>query len=257
MKKYLIILLAVTTVLTSCSKEEFNIVDAFGGKWTRIYVNRLSGFSDELPEILEKNGLSHPEFILLTTNKIWEYPTETQIRTRDLRNSIPFPTEKTLFQKIIPVSELDNYINNTDRSTINGYVYSAADIKNLYTMQDIYWGLRLDYEGSPFTESSVSYAVIRFFINREDLRYLTIPFCEELGGSHPHDWPHGGAGFISSTLGFGGYPEYYLSNSIYPASGAEIYEVNKDGYEIIRARYKQGQGWQNINTGYPPTTKAL
>lgn len=257
MKKILLLLSLIAISFTSCQQEEHipTTEEILGGTYTKPYINKLSGFEDNLIDLLNASNLSHTDFILYSTNKAWEYPEATRTIIKNFRESIDFPTSKTLLQKVITTNDMDTYINNTYGGTIGGFVSVAADMKRVYTMHDVYWGLRLDYEKTQFKEDASAYAVIRF--KSEFIKDLQIPFCEELGGTYPHSWPNGGGGFTTSTLGKGGYPEYKFNSYMAPKEGAEIYEVSKNGYEILRAKYTAKNKWQMVDKGYSPEVKSV
>ena len=54
----------------------------------------------------------------------------------------------------------------------------------------------------------------------------------------------------------GGYPEYVLTDYVKPRVGAEIYEVNANGYEILRATFTSEEKWVLEDKGYAPAAKS-
>lgn len=257
MKNNFFLFVAALTALLAFSacKEDKELTewDVVGGKWNKTHINALVSFHDRLPGILSANQFSYSEYILMSTDSAWAYPEATRMQLKNLRESAPKPTAKTLFQKFISLSEMDRYINNVDGGCIDAYVVCAADVKSLYKMSDIYRGLRLDYDNSPFKPDAAGYAAIRFYTDKPER--IQIPYCQEMGGSHPHSWPDGGGGFSASTLGKGGYPIWYINEAIEPMDGAELYEMNANGYEILRAVFDRKKKWQIVDRGYSPLLK--
>ena len=82
----------------------------------------------------------------------------------NIRGSIPNPTSNTLMQKVIPQSDIANYTSG-NYTSCRGYVTTASDAKHLSTPEDVYYGMRLDYEGTKFAPKDQSYGAIRFKAN--------------------------------------------------------------------------------------------
>ncbi len=253
MKKHLICILALLACLCSCKKEELTTFDVVGGNLNKRVINNLRGFDDDLPTLLNECKISYSEFLLMTVDSCWNFPESTRTKVRQLREAVSKPDKYTMMTKILTMDEVADYLNNVDGGRISGPVFYAGDLKNVYTMHDIYWGLRLDYEDSPFNEKAAGYAVIRFYVSSPDC--ISIPYCKEMGGTLPHCWPYGGGGFTCSTLGNGGYPIWNIEYATEPVEGAEIYEVNRNGYEILRAVYSREKKWLAADKGYSPTSK--
>ena len=144
-------------------------------------------------------------------------------------------------------------MENVYGGTIGGFVTTAADVKCLSTMQEVYNGMRLDYKDSPFYVDGAGYGVVRYYSSSTDK--LSIPYAAVLGGSPgvSREWPWGGAGFITSTLGAGGYPEYFTEGYNTPDEGAEIYEVTPEGREMLRSVFRDGK-WTTYENPDIPTS---
>ena len=233
--------IAVLSVGAGACTDEEKDIPAEEGQYTQSYVSKLDGFPEEKASIWNTYGVSEQEFIRLSTDSAWALPKTDQQKLMNIRNDVSRPNEQTLLQKVIPLEDLTVYMDNVYGGTIGGFVCEAADVKSLKTMHDIYWGLRLDYAGTKFKENGAGYAVIRFY--SESTASLNIPYVAELGGTQNHSWPNGGGGFITSTLGEGGYPEWTFNGYYAPKEGAELYEVTPLGKEILRSVYTAGR-WQ-------------
>jgi len=231
---YWIFLSLSITLLTTCSKE--NVMTWPVGKLSQKNIQNITGFPDQIDSLLRVSGLNREEFIQMSTDSAWGLNDADKTTLKNFRNRLPYPDNTTVLQKIIPLQDVAVYMNNTYKGTIGGFFSVASDIKTLKTMHEIYYGLRLDYNGSKFLSNGAGYAVIRFTSSFTD--QTSIPYCVEMGGNKPHLWPGTGGGFTSSTLGEGGYPEYCFANYFPPDQGAELYEVTPKGNEILRATFQ-------------------
>ena len=253
MKKFLWSAMAVclwtVTILSSCSDNSDDVA-VYNGTYNASFVNILVGFGEEKDTLFISCHTSEKEFIRLSTDSAWALDAADQQVLRAIRDGVSRPDGKTLLQKIIPLSDITTYMDNVYGGTIGGFVCEAADVKSLHTMYDVFYGLRLDYEGTKFRADGAGYAVIRFYSNVTDR--LSIPYSPELGGTQQHAWPNGGGGFTTSTLGKGGYPEWTFDGYYAPEENAELYEVTPEGSEILRSVYSGGK-W----TTYEPGTTSF
>lgn len=245
MRKALILILFIVAI--GCTKSASDSDDVFDGKLNKNAVRGIRGFVENRDAILQKIGVEIVDFVSLSTDSAWSLSATNQQTLKTVRLNIESPTASTMFQKVIPLEDVATYMNNTYGGTVGGFVTVAADSKNLTSMSEVYWGLRLDYEGTKFRENGAGYAVLRFY--SEAVSKLTIPFCEEMGGVQVHAWPNTGGGFTSSSLGEGGIAEYTFVGYSAPKDGAELYEVTPSGREILRSTYVSGKGWTTNEIG--------
>lgn len=254
-KTYLFFIIACAVLCTapsSCTNDDNESNPTISeGSLTSAFVKTLDGFGEEKTALLEANGVTNQEFIRLSTDSAWALPHAEQKKLKSVRDGVSRPDGKTLLQKIIPLEDISTYMNNVYGGTIGGFVCEAADVKSLHTMEQVFHGLRLDYSGTKFKADGAGYAVIRFYSSATENMY--IPYSPELGGSQPHEWPNGGGGFTTSTLGEGGYPEWTFSGYYAPEENAELYEVTPEGREILRSIYHDGR-WQTYESPYLPST---
>lgn len=254
--KTLIVCTGLLAGLGACSDNDSLQSEEFmpEGSYRREAILSLQGFGEEKDELLKRCNVSNDRFIFLSTAKAWELDEKGQIELKEVRDGVSKPDANTLLQKVIPIEDLSTYMNNKYGGTIGGFVSEAADVKNLSTMYDVYWGMRLDYNGTYFKEDGAGYAVIRFYSPKVDNMF--IPYVEELGGTQEHAWPNGGGGFTTSTLGDGGYPEWCFNGYFAPMEGAELYEVTPQGREMLRSVYKEGR-WQTYESDYYPQSRMV
>lgn len=234
-------------VLFSCSKNDD--INWPQGMLNHNTIQNLRGFPDWRDSLLNANQTTTSDFLRLSTDSAWSLSASDKSRLLQIRDALPHPSAQIILQKVVALQDAATYMNNVYGGTVGGFVSVAADVKQLTTMNDIYYGLRLDYPGTKFMPNGAGYAVIRFTSHFTE--QLQIPFCKEMGGSLEHAWPSTGGGFTASTLGDGGYPEYQFQSFYLPDQGAELYEVTPNGYEILRATFQAGQ-W----TTTEPETKA-
>lgn len=233
--------------MMSCQNDDSDLTVISEGAYTHEIVKNMQGFGEEKQTLLNQMNLSEDEFIELSTDSAWALLPDKQKALVNVRNGVSKPDAQTLLQKIIPLEDLSTYMNNIYGGTIGGFVAEAADVKSLHTMYDVYWGLRLDYDGTKFKENGAGYAVIRFYSDAAPL--MKIPYSPELGGTQEHAWPNGGGGFTTSKLGYGGYPEWVMNGYSAPKEGAELYEITPLGREILRSVFKEGK-WQTFESDY-------
>lgn len=247
-KKQIVLSFLLVGGMISCHNDD-GLVAVPEGNYTYGIVKNMSGFGEEKAVLFQQMNLSEEEFIELSTDSAWALLPEEQKSLVNVRNGVSKPDAHTLLQKIIPLEDLSTYMNNIYGGTIGGFVAEAADVKSLHTMYDVYWGLRLDYEGTKFKEDGAGYAVIRFYSDAASL--MKIPYSPELGGTQEHAWPNGGGGFTTSKLGYGGYPEWVMNGYVAPKEGAELYEITPLGREILRSVFREGR-WQTFESDYYP-----
>lgn len=256
MKKIIPLLLIILTLWSCKDDSSTYIVNPQRGKLNRYAIENLVGFGEQRDALLAEQDIFLRDFIVWSTDSAWSLEPAERTKLKNLRDAVTKPVGTTLLQKVISLEEISTYMNNIYGGTIGGFVSAAADMKKLGTMSDIYWGLRLDYDGTQFRPDGAGYAVIRFRSNSVDK--LTIPYCTELGGTEPHNWPNGGGGFTTSKLSEGGYPEYKTIGYNAPEPGAELFEVTPQGREILRSVYKtdkwttyEDPGLENAQTKTP------
>ncbi|MBT1002556.1 hypothetical protein KIH31_08055 [Paenarthrobacter sp. DKR-5] len=196
----------------------------------------------------------------------------------EVRRSIPAPDAGTIMQKIThhrgALSMFD--LNNKYRRSAGGYVSKADHTSALTTPAEVHDGLRLDYENHvpvdqrsfrPDNENPV-YA-IRF--RTDDVNTFRVAdqrLLDELarrgvdvkapGGSdfapgHPGlDYtPNMGHGFTGSTVDHAPLvPEYKVDGGAFFQHGAEMWEINKSGREVLVGIFDRNFGkageWRRV-----------
>jgi len=187
-----------------------------------------------VPNLLKKEGLTMDDFhYMMQKHANALTPNEIKKLTR-IRKAIPKPDENTLMQKVITEDMANKYLDGT-YNTIGGSVARAVDTKHLKTIEDYYYGLRLDYEKTLFSAGDKYYYAIRF--KTKELDNLVIPTDHQFTS----DYPFTRNGFTSGNNGRLGIPEYVFDKHTYvsPQIGAEIWRIKPDGTEELIGVFKK------------------
>ncbi len=184
-----------------------------------------------------------------------EVPTESYTKEeinilKAEREKIDAPDESTVMQKVIGVdtgnieADLSPYLNPRDLESgrpkdadVYGFVSKVQDSAPFTrTPQECYYNLRLDYDGTVYTNPQQPVYIIRFTNGKN----YEIPYNKEFGGKK--DWPQPctGNGFIGNKEHL--IPEY----RVYPqnkqgavVTDGAIYRINPDGNEELVAIFNE------------------
>ncbi|MGF2616405.1 T7SS effector LXG polymorphic toxin [Rossellomorea aquimaris] len=211
------------------------IGDNFGSKNADALSN-VHNYS--ISQVINKHGLSISEFNELRLTDVSDLTSQQKERLKAIRNSVPFPDEKTVLQKVIPSSDIEKYENGT-YTKVGGYISRAEDVSHLKTYKDIYNSLRLDYPGTvydPLSEDVIG--IIRY--TTKEVSEISIPYGKGMGGIIEDAPPFTGNGFTKAENG-SIIPEFKNNKYLEIADGAQLIEV-KNGVETIRAIYKEDFG---------------
>ncbi|TDQ29740.1 fibronectin type III domain-containing protein [Tenacibaculum caenipelagi] len=208
----------------------FRSIDRLGenAKFNRSYVNSLTGFSDNIASLASKHNLSVDDFKLLQQKRydLSEMSAVEMSKIDAIRNEIPLPDGNTILQKVLPKKDIQKYLDG-DYSAVGGFVTTAKDAKHLSNFEDVFYGMRLDYNGTLFNLSDGSFGVIRYKTLTPN---ASVPKLPTTNGQAPYT----GNGFTGGNNGRLGVPEWKTPYNT-PNEGAELWEVNSDGTEILRA----------------------
>lgn len=195
-------------------------------------------------DVLGSHGLDRDGFIDLVNKPADELSAAERATLGSVRDDLPTPDSDTVMQKVVPADMADRYIMGGDPDfhvdSVRGAVTDAGDTAHLGTPQQIHDGLRLDYEGSPYSPDDASTHVIRFQTDTPDFE---VPRHSDLGGSGQFDdWgdPFTGNGFTKAEGDI--IPEYATGpDGVTMRDGAEMWETLDDGTQRLVAVLRDGE----------------
>ncbi|WP_448902985.1 hypothetical protein [Eubacterium sp.] len=193
-------------------------------------------FASEITGILKEKGITLDEFTKLRLKNINKLTESEKNILKSIRNSVPMPDENTMLQKVFYKDDIEEYMNGT-YTQVGGFVTRAVDVAHLKTYDSIYDSLRLDYKNSdfkPLTDESLG--LIRF--KTDEVEKIFIPYGPEMGGTVTEDWPFTGNGFTKAENGEI-IPEFRLKKYLDIMDGAKLFEIKRDGTEILKAIYSE------------------
>ena len=199
------------------------------GKYSLANISKERGFVDMLPELLKKEGITEEEFVNYTNYVRKELPYTPRAQIARLRNAVPSPTAETVMQKVIPASDLEMYISG-QYNKIKGFITKTVDTKHFNSFDDLYYGLRLDYDGTKFFLDEGSCYAIRFTSKEVPLN-VDIP----RGRKFEIPYPFTSHGFTAGTNRRIGIPEFCTTSPIKIEVGSEIWKISRDGKQTLYA----------------------
>ncbi|TYR79165.1 WXG100 family type VII secretion target [Priestia megaterium] len=193
------------------------------------------GFIEEANHVIHEVGLTKEQFFENQVEHYTRLSTDQLQMMYQVREAVPPLTETSILQKIVPVEALDTYLSG-NRTKIGGCVARIEDVADIQSASDVFYSLRLDYEGTPFTPSS-EYGVIRF--TTEEYDKMKIPYAQSLNSEKavkPDEYinfPQTGHGFTSAENGRI-VPEFETAyqDGAAPTYG-EVYIVRGDVEELV------------------------
>ena len=204
------------------------------GRYSLANISKERGFIDLLPDLLKKEGLTMDDFHYMMLKNVNALTEAEKAQLARIRNAMPKPDANTVMQKVIPASDLDNFISGK-YSSIRGYITKATDTKHLHGFEDLYYGLRLDYDGTKFfLEDGHCYA-IRFTSDQVPSKVI-IP----RGKDFDDPYPFTSTGLTAGNHGRLGVPELKATADIKFENGTEIWKITNSGEQTLYAIFKDG-----------------
>ena len=105
--------------------------------------------SDSIKTFIEKHGISVDDFSKLLDPDRTLNSDEINL-VRQIRNEIGTPPKGTVMSKIIPQSDIYNYLYDHNYKSIRGFVSVDEHSKLLNGLDNVFEGNRLDYNGTNF-----------------------------------------------------------------------------------------------------------
>jgi hypothetical protein len=163
-----------------------------------------------------------------------------------------------VIQKIFPEQDVPRYFSG-QFGGVTGFITKLVDVTHLRTPRDIIRGLRLDYEGTPYSPGQSDIYAIRMRVTEHQAEHeIVIPSSKGMMGvtdkraaALPREFydsqaPFSGSGFSADATE--GAPEMLADNkddghgAVALQEGAEMWRINSDGHEVVFAVYHSG-GW--------------
>lgn len=266
MKQVLFIPITLLLLIVGCTKLPVQDILVFEGEMNKEAMKTLKGVVDIYEPILHSYGYNMQSFDSLLdksaktsadVNTIIEIALKIQDSLFNLSEKKRFIENLNVhvlpvYQKFIPLSEVENYLSNRYRD-IRGFVHYAGDVSFVDICDPFFRDyVNLTYPDSPFDNAEYAgYAVIRFsslfspsfafsadFWDLADPKYKNSSILYFNKGCPPYSPPYVGHGFDKYGTGF----ELICEYDLFPVLG-EIYEVTPRGNEILRG-VLTNKGWE-------------
>lgn len=191
---------------------------------------------DAIDELLSAHGMTREQFTDALLEPTPQDPAQLspeQIALRDIRAELGAPVAGEPVQKVLAPEVYEKYMSG-EYTTARGSVTTLEDGAAMGTPRELFDGLALGYEGSPFSPTDDSMKVMRFTSQSD----AEISWYSSMGGTGATDgWtdPYTGNGYTKSTDPI--VPESTLPADSPIDEGAEMWTVRKDGTETLEAVY--------------------
>ena len=189
----------------------------------------------------------------------------------DVRHAVTLEPD-TVVSKVLPENVARQYLDNLtttpdgrpfDPNNVGGFVARQSDVAGMNSPAELYDGLALGYDNTPFTPSDQRIYSMRF--DAGNTGDYSIPFGGNNPGSSPINDFGGGSSGINERpthsappftgTGFTGsnehvVPEFTRNPRAQIPEGAAIYEIDASGNERVVGIYGgPDQGWIPVNGG--------
>ena len=192
-----------------------------------------------IESVIKSRKLTLEDFNVLKLKDVSDLSNSERILLKDIREQVPMPDSNTLLQKVIPIGDMEKYMDGT-YTQVGGFMTRVDDVAQLKGYDNIYDSLRLDYPDSAYKpDVNDSLAVIRY--NTNETPKIEVPYSIEFGGTASGAPPFTGNGFTKATNGQI-IPEFKSNGFLKINDGAQLIEINKEGFEILRAVYDEDFG---------------
>ncbi|MVU81406.1 hypothetical protein GPX89_29705 [Nocardia sp. ET3-3] len=208
--------------------------------------------SDAIAPTLERAGIPQDEFQAVVGTPLEDLTPEQQQILYDTRHAVPDPAPGEILQKVIPSDgpQLESILTNNfpnpkfPSDGIGGSVTAEADTAHLMTPEQLFDGLRLDYDNTPFAPDDPAIFALRFGIERGGTLVPDGPLADLIPHAPPgfdtgYPWPATGTGWTASLNEL--IPEYFLEEGTTMKAGAELVRITADGaQEVLRVLDETG-----------------
>lgn len=234
MQKLKLFLLTITFILIS-----FVSVFAKNEVYDLNYVLQLKGgFPYTIEQYAKEQGMTLEHFLYLENHSSYSILEDDLKKIYEIRLKQIKPDSNTLMQKLVTLGKMEKYLNGDIKSP-QGFISVCADLVHCRTIADFYYTLRMDYPHTEYSPDDEAIGIIRFKASNLDKCF--IPFNKNLGGTYesPYPFPFTGHGFTAGGNGRWGSPEWVILEPTQLLKGSAIFELRKDGTEILRGVYDE------------------
>lgn len=196
------------------------------------------GRNPEVMSLLTPELASMPKFHALRQLLPGTLPDRQREVLKNLRDSLTYPANGTVIQKVIMANEVQNYLDGTYDPMVFGFQAVYSDVSNLTTAAELIEGLRLDYPGG-FQGQTVVGAVTFF---QDDTFHMIPPYRAANGGDRTDPYPFTGNGF-TATVRANAIPEWILPpQGVNLQDGSQLFLIDDLGNRTLQATF-QGGAW--------------
>ena len=136
------------------------------------------------------------------------------------------------------ISQGFGQLDGLEFKVVQGFITKAADTKHLNSFDDLYYGLRLDYDGTKFFLDEGYCYVLRFKSKEVPLK-VNVPRGRDFKDSYPFT----SHGFTAGIRGRIGVPEFIIKSGfrVPIEGGTEIWKITRDGKQTLYAVFEEGK----------------
>ncbi|BCJ32416.1 hypothetical protein [Actinocatenispora sera] len=165
------------------------------------------------------------------------------------------PTAPVLFQKVLPPDQAEAYLRRGERY-VAGFVHPYESVRELTTPQQLYAGLGLVHDRTPFRLDDEDVHVLRWYAYCPELYRVAIGGRDEQTRAAVGGWVVAPAPFLGSGIapGTAGVPEFKVDSVELP-HGAQLCRLDRYGRESEVASYDADTGTWVATVGAPRWTE--
>ena len=168
------------------------------------------------------------------------YPSAVRAAMLEIRGLVPNAQNGEEIQKIIMLSDMQNYLNGTFDPEVGGFTAIRNQTDFLVTPAQYIAGLRLDYPGGFQGETQVGALVLP----QDDTFEMVVPFSPAMGGVTDQVYPFTGTGFTSNVQAQA-IPEWIMPTGIRVPlpTGSQLFLVTEDGDRLLQGTLNAQGVW--------------
>lgn len=202
--------------------------------------------SPQLKTLLKEKGIDDVYFQSLLHPERTLNSSETAL-VNQVREELSTVASGTMMQKVIPQQDIYQYLYNPKYVGTRGFVTTKDHAEGLVSLEDIYYGLRLDYDQTAFKINSGMIDHTSSRIGEKDQFYGVFQYkadAEKLATPSdpptPKNFPYTGKGFSGSKTDI--IPEFYQNPKDF--EDGDIFQIrDSKGNVQYTLEYEEEKGW--------------